>query len=95
VTVWLPRPLIEAIHQEQIEAHGGAEGLRDEGLLEGALVDGKKRTSYVALELFLALNGMRFPVKDADAVAMILGVAGHEIAEAAFIAWVRDHAAVA
>lgn len=35
--VWLSRTLIEAIHTEQLHAHGGAPGLRDAGLLESAL----------------------------------------------------------
>lgn len=34
---WLSLPLVIAIHQEQIAEHGGANGLRDKGLLESAL----------------------------------------------------------
>jgi death on curing protein len=37
VTVWLSRQLILAIHDEQLAEHGGALGIRDEGLLESAL----------------------------------------------------------
>jgi len=37
VTVWLSRQLILAIHDEQLAEHGGATGIRDEGLLESAL----------------------------------------------------------
>lgn len=31
------REIIEALHAEQLELHGGAPGLRDEGMLESAL----------------------------------------------------------
>ena len=123
MTVWLSRPLILAIHEEQLRAHGGAPGLRDAGLLESALarplnragysgpdtaelaavyalgiignhpfIDGNKRTAYVALETFLALNGLRFPVTDADAVITTLRMAAGDITEAEVIAWVRAHA---
>jgi death-on-curing protein len=52
-------------------------------------VDGNKRTAYVALELFLILNGCSFPVSDAEAVVMMLGMAAGELSDAEFIAWVR------
>ena len=37
MTVWLTRRIILDIHDEQLREHGGASGVRDEGLLEGAL----------------------------------------------------------
>ncbi|HZC96335.1 MAG TPA: type II toxin-antitoxin system death-on-curing family toxin [Bradyrhizobium sp.] len=37
MTVWLSRQLILAIHDEQLAEHGGAIGVRDEGLLDSAL----------------------------------------------------------
>ena len=54
-------------------------------------VDGNKRTAYVALELFLRLNGLRFPVRDADAVITTLRLAASDITEDEFIAWVRSN----
>jgi death-on-curing protein len=120
VTVWLSRQLILAVHDEQLAEHGGAIGVRDEGLLDSALarplnragyaepdiaelgalyaiaiardhpfVDGNKRTSYVALESFLLLNGCQFPVSDAEAVVVMLAMASGEIDDAEFIDWVR------
>ena len=35
--LWLTRAAIEIIHDEQLAEHGGAPGIRDEGLLESAL----------------------------------------------------------
>jgi death-on-curing protein len=52
-------------------------------------VDGNKRTAFVALELFLRLNGCQFTVGDAEAVVMMLAMAAGELADAEFVAWVR------
>jgi death on curing protein len=46
MTVWLSRELILAIHDEQLAEHGGAAGIRDEGLLESALSRPLNRASY-------------------------------------------------
>ena len=58
-------------------------------------IDGNKRTAYVALETFLALNGIAFPVSDAEAVVAMLAMASGEMTEDEFTAWVREHARVA
>ncbi|WP_428493267.1 type II toxin-antitoxin system death-on-curing family toxin [Rhodopila sp.] len=55
-------------------------------------VDGNKRTGFVALELFLRLNGCMFGVGDAEAVVMMLAMAAGELPEGEFIAWLRMHA---
>lgn len=46
MTVWLSRQLILAIHDEQLAEHGGAIGIRDEGLLESALARPLNRAGY-------------------------------------------------
>ena len=46
MTNWLSRELILAIHDEQIAEHGGAAGVRDEGLLESALARPLNHASY-------------------------------------------------
>jgi death-on-curing protein len=56
-------------------------------------VDGNKRTAFVAVELFLALNGWALAASDADCVLTMLAVAAGEIDEATFAAWLRDHIA--
>ena len=35
--IWVPNQAVYIIHDRQIARHGGASGLRDEGLLQGAL----------------------------------------------------------
>jgi len=43
---WLTRQMIVAIHDEQLAIHGGAAGLRDEGMLESALDRPRNRWLY-------------------------------------------------
>lgn len=119
---WLPKDLILAIHDRQLAEHGGARGVRDEGLLESALarplnlfaygesdaaalaaayafgiarnhpfVDGNKRTSFVACELFLAANGFALAASDEECLASMLSLASGEVEEGAFAAWLREN----
>lgn len=46
MTVWLRKDTVLAIHDEQLEAHGGAAGVRDEGLLESALARPQNAAAY-------------------------------------------------
>ncbi|HMX12114.1 MAG TPA: type II toxin-antitoxin system death-on-curing family toxin [Burkholderiaceae bacterium] len=56
-------------------------------------VDGNKRTAFVAVELFLVLNGWDLMASDAECVVTMLGVAAGDLEESAFAAWLRDHIA--
>ena len=55
-------------------------------------VDGNKRTAYVALETFLALNGVAFPAPDAEAIVVMQDLASGQLTDENFLAWVRLHA---
>lgn len=48
---WLTHQMIVAIHDEQLAIHGGATGLRDEGVLESALDRPKNKWSYENADL--------------------------------------------
>jgi death-on-curing protein len=54
-------------------------------------VDGNKRTAFVAVELFLVLNGYRLTASDTDCALTMLDVAAGDIEEAAFAAWIRTN----
>jgi death-on-curing protein len=56
-------------------------------------IDGNKRTAFVAVELFLELNGLTLQADDAACVGTMLSLAAGELDEAAFAAWLRDHSA--
>jgi death on curing protein len=49
--IWLTRQIIVAIHDEQLAIHGGASGLRDEGMLESALDRHRNKWAYENAEL--------------------------------------------
>ena len=119
---WVDRRALELLHDASLSEHGGASGLRDEGLLESALarplnlaaygspdaaelaasygvglaknhpfVDGNKRAAFLAVGLFLALNGRRLVASQADATLTMLAVAAGQMDEAAFAGWLRQH----
>ena len=54
-------------------------------------VDGNKRTAFVALELFLALNGHELMAGDVDCVVTMLAVAAGDIEEVELAEWIRQN----
>ncbi|MBJ2155599.1 type II toxin-antitoxin system death-on-curing family toxin [Variovorax sp. IB41] len=54
-------------------------------------VDGNKRAAFLAVGLFLALNGQRLVVTQTEATLVMLDVAASAIDENSFAAWIRDH----
>jgi death on curing protein len=119
---WIDKRALLLLHAESLAQHGGAAGLRDEGLLESALarplnlaayrepdaadlaaaygfglaknhpfVDGNKRAAFLAVGLFLALNGYRLDAAQADATLAMFAVAAGEMDEPTFAEWIRTH----
>ena len=126
---WVSKQALVLLHGESLATHGGREGMRDEGLLESALmrpqnivayadtnnppdaatlaasygmglaknhpfVDGNKRAAFLAVGLFLYLNGLRLQATQMEATVTMLAVAAGDITEEAFAAWLRAHAVV-
>ena len=124
---WISKQALVLLHGESLATHGGREGMRDEGLLESALmrpqnivayadadnppdaaalaasygvglaknnpfVDGNKRAAFLAVGLFLYLNGLRLQATQTDATLTMFAVAAGDITEEAFAAWLREHA---
>ena len=119
--IWLDRLLIDAIHLDQLQQHGGRHGVRDEAVIESALarprqkwqyessceipslaaayayglarnhgfVDGNKRVAFLALYVFLGLNGLSFEASEEEVVAVIRDVASGRLGEDEVAAWVR------
>lgn len=56
-----------------------------------AFVDGNKRAAFLAVGMFLALNGYRLIATQPDAALTMLAVAAGELDEAAFAEWIRTH----
>lgn len=119
---WVNRQVLLLLHDESLAEHGGAAGIRDEGLLDSALarprnialyeqpdiaslaasyavglaknhafVDGNKRAAFLAVGLFLGVNGYRLQASQVDATLAVMAVAAGELDEPGFAAWVRTH----
>jgi len=119
---WIDKQLLVILHDESLVLHGGASGIRDEGLLDSALnraknlalygqpdyadlatayvfglssnhafVDGNKRVAFLALGLFLGLNGYKLTASQVDATLTMMSVAKGEIQESEFGQWIRAH----
>jgi death on curing protein len=56
-------------------------------------LDGNKRTAFVAVELFLVLNGFRLTADDTSCVLTMLDVAAGQISEEQFVDWIDRHLA--
>ncbi|MBV9749841.1 MAG: type II toxin-antitoxin system death-on-curing family toxin [Acetobacteraceae bacterium] len=55
-------------------------------------VDGNKRAAFMALVLFLALNGMELEAPEPEATVAMLDMAAGELTDEEFTLWVREHA---
>ena len=119
---WVNRQVLLLLHDESLAEHGGAPGLRDEGLFDSALarpvnlalyeqpdvaslaasygvglaknhafVDGNKRAAFLAVGMFLAVNGFRLRATQADATLTVMDVAASAMDEAGFAQWIREH----
>jgi len=54
-------------------------------------VDGNKRAAFLAVGLFLAMNGYRLQASQADATLTVMDVAAGVMNESTFAQWIRDH----
>jgi death-on-curing protein len=119
---WIDKRLLVMLHDESLALHGGASGIRDEGLLDSALsravnlahygepdfadltasyavglaknhpfVDGNKRVAFLAVGLFLGLNGYKLNATQVDATLNIQAIAGSQLLETDFAEWVRSN----
>ncbi len=119
---WVNRQVLLLLHDESLAEHGGAPGLRNEGLFDSALarplnlalyenpdlaslaasygvglaknhpfVDGNKRAAFLAVGMFLAINGFRLTATQVEATLTVMDVASGAMDEAAFAQWIREH----
>jgi death-on-curing protein len=56
-----------------------------------AFIDGNKRTAFMAIGLFLMINGYKLVADQTDAITTILGVANGDVDEKTLSAWIADH----
>lgn len=86
----LARPENLAAYEEpDIAALAAAYGV---GLAKNhPFVDGNKRVAFIAVGLFLALNGSRISASQIDATKTMLAVAAAEMGEQEFAGWIREN----
>jgi death-on-curing protein len=121
--LWVDKRALLLLHKESLAQFGGADGLRDEGLLDSALarpvnkhsyegcndlatlaaaygfglarnhpfVDGNKRAAFLAVGVFLAMNGQRLTATPIDAIEAILALATGSLEEPRFADWIKAH----
>lgn len=56
-------------------------------------VDGNKRAAFLAVGIFLGLNGQRLVARQAESTLTMLAVAAGQMDEVAFARWLREHIA--
>ena len=54
-------------------------------------VDGNKRAAFMAVGLFLGINGFALATSQADATQAMLALAAGEMDETGYAAWLRQH----
>jgi death-on-curing protein len=65
--IWVPTRAVYIIHDRQIARHGGASGLRDEGLLQNALQRPVNKWQYENAETFQCAFAYAFGIAKAHA----------------------------
>ena len=65
--IWVPARAVYIIHDRQIARHGGASGLRDEGLLQGALQRPINKLQYENSDTFGCAAAYAFGIAKAHA----------------------------
>ncbi len=53
--------------------------------------DGNKRIAFLAMAIFVELNGYRLEAPETDVVQVMLGVAGNQVADRELAPWIRSH----
>jgi death-on-curing protein len=53
-------------------------------------VDGNKRAAFIAMQLFLRLNGIAFAPRQDESTVVILGLAAGDIDEKGLARWITD-----
>jgi len=121
--VWVEKEALLLLHAKGLARFGGAEGIRDEGLLDSALarprnafhydgqreivalaasyafglaknhpfVDGNKRAAFMAVGVFLAVNGYALDADIVGAIQAVIGLAAGEIDESQFAVWLKHN----
>ena len=91
----LSKEQVILLHERLIEATGGSNGIRDNGMLDSALanpmVDGNKRLGTHVMFVFLALNGYELSYTQKELSDTILDLASGKIGAEDILQWIIRH----
>ncbi len=89
----IARPINRAAYETDTDAAALAASYAFDLAKNHPFLDGNKRTAYVAMELFLADNGVVLTASDEESLIAMLNLAGGETGEDEFAAWIRANIA--
>ena len=84
----LARPLDKFLYEEVRDLAGLAAAYGFGIVSNHAFVDGNKRAAYLAMGLFVAINGKRLRPDQVDAIRVIVDLAAGNIDEAGLAKWI-------
>lgn len=87
----LSRPLNQWLYDKSVDLPSLAAAYGFGIAKNHAFVDGNKRAAFLAIGLFLAINGRRLRAEQVDAINTVLGVAAGSLDEESLAAWIRKH----
>jgi death on curing protein len=99
---WLSERIVLAIHDQQIAEHVGRTGLRDPVMLNLAaaygfglaknhpFIDGNKRVAFMAMYVFLKINGFELDAPEAEATIFMMRLACGEESQETLAQWLKS-----
>ncbi|MBS0472466.1 MAG: type II toxin-antitoxin system death-on-curing family toxin [Proteobacteria bacterium] len=91
----LARPRNAFLYDEQTDIAALAASYAFGLVRNHPFADGNKRAAFLAVGLMLAINGMELHADSVDAIRAMLALAGSEIGETEFAAWLKRRAGAA
>ena len=87
----LARPINQRAYEQATEIAELAEAYGFGLARSHGYSDGNKRIGFMAMAVFLDLNGCALQAPEEEVVVTMLGVATGEVTEAALTSWIRRH----
>jgi death on curing protein len=87
----LARPINKHAYTSELDLAGLAAAYAFGIARNHPFVDGNKRAAYVAMEVFLLINGYELELEEDNAIATFRALAAGDITEDQLATWIRDH----
>jgi death on curing protein len=87
----LARPINKHAYASEFDLAGLAAAYASGIARNHPFVDGNKRAAFVAMEVFLMINGFELELDDDDAITTFLSLAAGDLTEDELATWIREH----